>query len=786
MNIKKISIVPARPRALALALLGCLVSVGSEARAGVRSTQATQATIDALELYPTIHALGVEVAVTEDAPGEELLRLEYRVAGAADYQPGHRLLPIDVGRYAGSLMFLEPATSYELRVTLGPEGAPVQVLEDSFVTRADGPPAPRGDEIWVDASDGGDGNPGTMAAPTATIQAASALAAPGDIIRVRPGVYRETVTPPTGGSEGAPLWIVADGPGVIIDGSDPEIAAGASWTPEGGPIFSTPFAGSTRYVAADETRLYDYYSLADLEGEAMGLAGGFYVDADAQRLYVALPSGDDPSNHEMHVAVRDAGFLLDTLSHVVIQGFEVRYLGAGEYGGVGVDIRDSGRCWVRENELHHMNTGVRVRRPLAHENVIERNRFRDTSVYGWPWGAVKTFTAEASAISITHGRGNIVRDNVLEGSFNGVYVGAFGDGDEAIARDTDVYRNLMREHGDDGLEPEGAAVNVRMWNNVIRGVKNAISLAPIEVGPTWIVRTLIDGYQDNALKLNNGSTGWIVLYHTTAAPLAGADYPGAQAMTPTIPFGPVLARNNIWHGNRYVIEYGGAALHDGVDLDHDDLWTDDVEAAGRFVKWKDITYADLTELAAADEIEQQGVQHEPSYEDPWGGDYTLVEGHPLVDAALELDGINDRFAVTDGPDIGAFERGGVAPGPAPETGGTDSETETGDPTFGGETDTDDTDAGTAGSSETSGDPETAGTTAGDATGDATSAGSSDDATATGGGSDSSTDPDADADEGCACSSAPGPATPPAALLGALLLARARRRRRRTGSTSAGR
>ena len=52
---------------------------------------------------------------------------------------------------------------------------------------------------------GGDGasdrNPGTASQPFATIQKAAGVAAAGDVVNIRPGIYRETVVPANSGAQ---------------------------------------------------------------------------------------------------------------------------------------------------------------------------------------------------------------------------------------------------------------------------------------------------------------------------------------------------------------------------------------------------------------------------------------------------------------------------------------------------------------------------------------------------------------------------------------------------------
>ena len=635
-------------RFLVASASACAVVLGAGA-----ALAANTSTLGSVEVYPNLTTFGVYADVAGDDNTNAKLWVEYRETGAANFTKGHALMKIAAGRYAGAVFFLAPGKGYDVRVVLDDADNAAKANKDQTAsTRANEPAAASGATLWVDAAAGSDTNPGTTSSPLKTIQAGVNKAVAGDSVRVKPGVYRETVTPPKGGSAGKPLWIIADGPGVILDGSDATLEK-PTWTNESGDLYSTPFAGPSQYIAADDVRLYDYPSLAELQSGAAGLPGGFFIGSG--KLYVRLPDGGDPSTKTLHVAVRDTGFLLDTIGYVVVEGFELRYLGKTQ-GGVAVDVRDTHHAWVRKNQAHHMNTGFRVRRSLASENVIENNTFRDTSVWTWPWAASKAHTPEASAITIQNGRGNVVRGNQLEGSFNGIDAGAFGTTDENIAKDTDVYGNSMKQHADDGLEPEGACVNVRFWHNVVQGSLNAISVAPIEVGPTWLVRNLVTDYKAHVLKINNGSKGWILVYHTTGVPMAGVV--DAQAAAPTLAFGPFVSRNNIYEGHRYVIESGLSSVNAGVDLDFDALYTDD---PARFVKWMNVKYDTIATLKASNTIEMNGFQVKPSYENPAATNYDLTAGHALIDKGTPIDGINTGFVVGAGPDVGAFERGGVSP-----------------------------------------------------------------------------------------------------------------------------
>ena len=54
-------------------------------------------------------------------------------------------------------------------------------------------------DLYVGGADASDRNPGTATEPFATIQKAANVARPGDVVKIRDGVYRETVVPANSG-----------------------------------------------------------------------------------------------------------------------------------------------------------------------------------------------------------------------------------------------------------------------------------------------------------------------------------------------------------------------------------------------------------------------------------------------------------------------------------------------------------------------------------------------------------------------------------------------------------
>ncbi len=92
---------------------------------------------------------------------------------------------------------------------------------------------------YVTTTGGSDANPGTLAAPFATIQQAANVAQPGDTVLIHGGTYRETVHPLNSGTAAAPITFAPFGDGtVMIDGADPVVG----WSKYSGSIYSAPLA----------------------------------------------------------------------------------------------------------------------------------------------------------------------------------------------------------------------------------------------------------------------------------------------------------------------------------------------------------------------------------------------------------------------------------------------------------------------------------------------------------------------------------------------------------------
>ncbi|HJQ85559.1 MAG TPA: hypothetical protein VKA21_15835 [Candidatus Binatia bacterium] len=166
---------------------------------------------------PTLMALGVQLPISGDDDHDAAVAVRYRVAGDATWRdalPLFRVRPeAVVGRivpeqFAGSILDLRPATTYEIELrATDPDGPVDETMTLTATTR---------------------GVPGNPAVPHAVavsdaagLTAALAAAAPGDVIALADGVYAGPFVLDASGTPANPIVVRgASTEGTILDGGD--------------------------------------------------------------------------------------------------------------------------------------------------------------------------------------------------------------------------------------------------------------------------------------------------------------------------------------------------------------------------------------------------------------------------------------------------------------------------------------------------------------------------------------------------------------------------------------
>lgn len=612
-----------------------------------------------LSLYGTFNSMGVIVNIdsSDDPDQDATVSVQYRNSSGS-FKNGFPLSRISSVRFVGSLFYLEPGVTYDVRVTVSdPDGGLIHgvIKEASHSTRPEiSYPAPSSSYY---ASPDGTGSACTDINPCSLSQAIQRVQQ-GEEVVLSGGVYYEgEFALARSGIEGARITIRSkSNETAILDGSDP---THFTWTHQGSAVYRTTLnVEEPHVVMADGQRLFPYPGLTELNGLTLGIPG-FYTSGSS--LYVRLENNANPNEAVMNISRYNRAFYLSGRAHILISGITFRYYGQGSYAkAIYIDTSSDiivEKCLFSSNDL-----GIGIKRE-SHRNVIQDNEFMDT-IFDWPWEEIKSSGGlEDGGVAFydpSTGRGNIIRRNRFHDDFDGFGTCPEEDAAEPT-NETDVYENVVYNMGDDGVSTDGRCSNLRLWDNRFYDVLIGISMAPVYDGPVYAIRNTIyrtgvgnNDYPGSSFKFNSGysESGPIFLFHNTS----DAFYPENSGIHIKSPgsWKNIYARNNIWSGTDYAINNNNAGQP--VDFDYDLLYT---TMANELVYWGDGPDRHMRDLASFRQLtgqELHGFSCVPGFSDPASGDYTLSSGSCLIDKGFKIPGINDDYAGT-APDIGAYESG---------------------------------------------------------------------------------------------------------------------------------
>jgi hypothetical protein len=611
--------------------------------------------VGSLELYGTFHSMGVIATLPAggDSNRNAVASLDYRVAGMGDYAGGFPLTRTGATTFIGSLFWLAPGTSYDVRVRYSdPDGGSIDrgwALATASTRAEIVIPSPTRTLVVAPS---GTGSACSTAAPCALSQALGQAQA-GDEVHLSAGVYATgSLTVSRSGTAAAPIVIRGEA-GAILDGADPGTF---TWKAGAGGVYSTTVnVADPHMVASNASRLYPYADAASLAALSASNTPGFF--ANGTSLSVHLASGADPASTTMAVSRYNVALTLSG-SFVYVVGLTFRYYGAGDCAKA-IYIREGSDNLVQGCRFITNDLGIGLKGG-ANRNVIQDSEFSDT-VAGWTWEDVKAEgnleTGGVRMYSPVDGRGTVIRRNKFHNFFDGLGI-CPGDS-AASSNETDFYDNESYDLGDDGVETDGHCVNVRLWGNRFHDSLAGISLAPVEGGPVYCLRNQIsmigagtsqEGYTGISFKLNSsdGDSGAIYLLHNTVdAQRAGNS--GFRILSPGT-WTKLFARNNVLAGTTTALENANTA--EPVDMDYDDLWR---TGSGYLVRWDGLSNPRLTTLAdytKATGQEPHGISEAPGFTS--ATDFTPAAGSPLIDRGLYIPGINDGFR-GKAPDLGAIE-----------------------------------------------------------------------------------------------------------------------------------
>jgi parallel beta-helix repeat protein len=437
-----------------------------------------------------------------------------------------------------------------------------------------------------DASPSG---PGTPAQPYATITAAvAAHAGPGTTILVRPGLYREQVSITASGADGDPFVIRAEGPGVVIDGSD-DFTGEPQWVGAGDAAASgahDPRAIDYAWLAAGvtwppEQVFLNGRRLTPLAVSPEVLPPDAFTWVSGEGLYVNL-AGSNPGTQDVAVARRDNAFrVMGSRSWVRIEGFEIRRVndaGINVFTGCsdiviarntislceryGIKVAGSTRVEIVGNVVSESNfSGIGVTAGSTACLVRDNESFRN-AIPGW---------RAAKGILLQSSPGNVVAGNrTYENQDTGIQVNAGSD-------DCILYNNRSWHNGDHGFDHLDVSGTIHLHNVAYGNYKDGFSIEGDSPGSKVF----------NCIAVDNGLT--------------------------------------TEHFDLWVNGLSSIGFESGYNI----IWNSDGQEPVKFVTTK---YNLLSDYVLDSGQDTHSIQANPLFVDPEAGDFTPRQGSPAIDA----------------------------------------------------------------------------------------------------------------------------------------------------------
>tara|TARA_R100000027_G_scaffold38992_1_gene28871 strand:- start:10024 stop:11754 length:1731 start_codon:yes stop_codon:yes gene_type:complete len=334
-----------------------------------------------------------------------------------------------------------------------------------------------------------------------TIQEAVNAAQPGDVVRVREGVYHETITIVDKNADPSLPFVLeaAEGETVILDGADAGLQTADSgrweWSEaDQAWVAEVPWSGRTSRALLTWASYDDGRLIASHHDREFFLAGnrGDALFREGNTVYLRLADGTSPNEVSLNIGVSEGILQFFESSGWIVRGFRLEHAGFAGVHLKGPTVHD---IILEDLEIESSYRGISTEEygvGFSDRISVRRCRVLNEWNFDWPWkdGYRDSDSSGSDETAPMRGGGIHMRANNSE--VFGCEVSGQWDGIRIQGRNVDVYQNRLHKIKDDMMELESNnSRNVRVFENFGYEVFVGVSLVSNRGGPIYIYRNWV-------------------------------------------------------------------------------------------------------------------------------------------------------------------------------------------------------------------------------------------------------------------------------------------------------
>jgi len=421
--------------------------------------------------------------------------------------------------------------------------------------------------FYVSESTGSDANKGYINSPFKTIMTAANLAQPGDSILVQPGIYRERITPPRGGSStslpivyksvipqgailrGSAPWVprqqFADN--IYYDSLDPTLFTDTSAidgaNPFRVPVSVTPYGrnGGPESVFGDKTAdrnmIYNLgqvfvndkmYKQTPYKNEMQITPESWWYDMSSNQLFVNLIGPIERCQIEITNQRRVFAPHVRGLRYITVDGFIIERCGNNypnqfwmtpQNQQAGMIGTRSGRFWTIQNNMIRFAAGIGIdwgNEGGSTQDLEIGSNGQATGSYGHIIKSNKINDNGAGGTASFMGKNFTFSNNVVERNNNLLFTGSRRWESAGLKVHTPsnsiIMNNIIRNNYCNGIwSDQGAGQNSIFKNNII--VNNEGNGLNFEIGSGTSGKVLNNIFDGNVYNISFVTSGGCLIAH---------------------------------------------------------------------------------------------------------------------------------------------------------------------------------------------------------------------------------------------------------------------------------